>query len=39
MNCDLGNCNDEFPDTELGLSTMIFHKLVKHRDWEINGEI
>jgi hypothetical protein len=38
MNCDLGNCTTSFADTEDGLTTMIFHKLIKHQSWEINGE-
>ena len=37
MNCELNNCNDWFPDTEIGLLTMMWHKIVNHTPFEVNG--
>jgi len=38
MNCMLKNCKDEFDDTEIGLSTMLWHMLIKHPKEDVNGK-
>jgi hypothetical protein len=37
LNCDLGLCKDYFPDNEDGLTTLLWHKIIKHQTHEING--